>query len=108
MAQLYQSKYKEALNNFLQLNELDLETGFKNELRFDEAKTYAALNDTTKCLQLLDATATDGANFQGRLKDSLFSRMHSSIHFAGIAEKYKENATPTYARASITKKTPST
>jgi len=94
MSQLQQSKYKDALNNFQSLNELDLQTGFKNELRFEQAKSYAAMNDTLKCLQLLAAAATDGANFQGRLKDTLFSRLRNSSQFEAIAEKYKENATP--------------
>ena len=94
MAQLQQSKYKDALNNFQSLNELDLQTGFKNELRFEQAKIYAALNDTLKSLQLLAAAAKDGANYQGRLKDTVLSRLRNLSQFEAIVEKYKENATP--------------
>ena len=94
MAQLQQSKYKEALNNFRSLNDLDLPTGFKNELRFEQAKIYAALNDTLQCFQLLEAAANNGASFQGRLKDTLFSKLRNASHFEAIAEKYKENSMP--------------
>lgn len=94
MAQLKQTKYKEALDNFRNLYELDLSTDFKNELRFELAKIYAVMNDTTKSLRLLNAAALDGANYNGRLSDTLFSRIRNSIAFMHIAEKFKENATP--------------
>ena len=94
MAQLKQSKYKEALTNFRDLYELDLSSNFKNELRFEQAKIYAALNDTAKSLQLLQAAATDGASFESRLKDTVFTALRNTSHFSAITEKYKENATP--------------
>jgi tetratricopeptide (TPR) repeat protein len=94
MAQFKQAKYKEALNHFRDLYEMDLSTGFKNELRFEQAKIYAALNDTAKCLQLLEAASTNGASFESKLKDTPFSTLRHTLHFAAIAEKFKKNATP--------------
>jgi tetratricopeptide (TPR) repeat protein len=94
MAQLKQSKYKEALNHFRELYELHLSSGIKNELRFEQAKIYAAINDTAKCFQLLEAAVNDGANYDVRLKDTLFTGVQNTTHFAAIAEKFKENAMP--------------
>lgn len=94
MSQLQQLKYKEALNHFRDLCELELPTGFKNELRFEQAKIYAALNDTIKSLQLLESAALNGASFSGTLKDTAFSSLRNSIRFTAALQKMKENATP--------------
>ncbi|MEP6684864.1 MAG: hypothetical protein ABJA35_16445 [Parafilimonas sp.] len=94
MAQLKQSKYKEALNNFRDISELELPGWFINELRFEQAKIYAAINDTSKCLQFLEMAALNGADFNGRLSDSLFNTVRSQSRFSAIIEKCKENETP--------------
>jgi hypothetical protein len=94
MAQLKQAKYKEALNNFRDIYELELPGWFIDELRFEQAKIYAAINDTSKCLQFLEMAALNGADFNGRLSDSLFNVVRNASRFSAIIQKCKENETP--------------
>jgi len=94
MSQLKQKKYTEAINQFRNIYELELPSDFKNELGFELAKSYAALGDDQKCLQLLQTAANNGATFKQRLSDSAFASMQSMPQFATISEKLEHNATP--------------
>ncbi len=94
MSQLQQSKYNEALIHFRDLYELELPANFKNELRFEQAKIYAAMNDTARSLLLLESAVRNGASFANRLKDTAFNKLQHTTRFTSTVEKMKENATP--------------
>ena len=94
MSQLKQAKYKEALNNFRDVYELELSSDMKDELCFEMAKMYAYLNQNEKAFQFLETAARNGASYEERLNDSAFHLLRSSSKFANISENFKRNSTP--------------
>jgi tetratricopeptide (TPR) repeat protein len=94
LAEANQKNYQSAITYYDSIFQFSNSLSYRNQVKFQIARCYSALNEKEKSIYYLKEIARTGSRFSNGLNDSLFTSIKGDPEFKTVALLFEANSTP--------------